>query len=292
MTGLVVEPRVVDAGRGFGWWGEGFRIFRASIGMWIGVFFVYLILTTLIGSIPFVGSIGHSLLTPVFIGGLMVGCRTLERGERLRMSHLFEGFQGANFVPLMIIGALNIALVVGLMLLAGAGLFGTAKLQDLGSMSDPLRAFEGPLAAMSGGIGLLVMLLAVVAVTVFAMLNWFAPALVVLRGVPAFQAMKLSFVACLRNWLPFLVYSLVVLIVGIAVVLAVVGVAFVLGAGALASGDIASGVGAFIGFFIALVIAGLLFALVVGPVAIGSVYAGFKDTLDDDDATVTNPAYR
>ena len=292
MTGLVFEPRVVDAGRGFGWWGEGWRLFRASIGMWIGVFFVYLILTTLIGSIPFVGAIGHSLLTPVFIGGLMVGCRTIERGEPLRMSHLFEGFQGANFVPLMIIGALNIALVVGLMVLAGAGLFGTAKLQDLGSMSDPLRAFEAPLAAMGGGIGLLVMLLVVVAVTVFAMLNWFAPALVVLRGVPAFQAMKLSFAACLRNWLPFLIYSLVVVIVGIALLLAVVGVAFVLGAGALASGDITSGVGAFIGFFIALMVAGLVFALVVGPVAIGSVYAGFKDTLDDDDATVTNPAYR
>ncbi len=292
MTGLVFEPRVVDAGRGFGWWGDGFRIFRSSIGMWIGVFLVYLILTTLIGSVPFVGSIGHSLLTPVFIGGLMVGCRALERGEPLRMSHLFEGFQGAHFVPLMIIGALNLALVVGLMLVAGAGLFGSARLQDLGSLSDPMKALEAPLAAMGGGMGLVVMLLVVVAVAAFAMLNWFAPALVVLRGVPAFQAMKLSFAACLRNWLPFLVYSLVVLIVGIALLLAVVGVAFVLGAGAMIGGDIASGVGAFVGFFIALLVAGLVFALVVGPVAIGSVYAGFKDTLDDDDATVTNPAYR
>lgn len=292
MTGLVFEPRVVDAGRGFGWWGEGFRIFRSSIGMWIGVFFVYLILSALIGAVPFVGSIGHSLLTPVFIGGLMVGCRALDRGEPLRMSHLFEGFQGAHFVQLLIVGAINIALVVGLMLVAGAGVFGTARLQDLGSMSDPFRAFEAPLAALGGGLGLLVLLLVVVVVTAFAMLNWFAPALVVLRGVPAFQAMKLSFASCLRNWLPFLVYGLVVVIVGIALLLAVVGIAFVLGAGALARGDIGSGVGAFIGFFIALMVAGFVFALVMGPVAIGSVYAGFEDTLDDDDATVTNPAYR
>ena len=31
----------------------------------------------------------------------------------------------------------------------------------------------------------------------------------------------------------------------------------------------------------------MLFAVIVGPVVVGSVYAGFKDTVDDDDATVT-----
>ena len=38
--------------------------------------------------------------------------------------------------------------------------------------------------------------------------------------------------------------------------------------------------------------AAMLVAVIVGPIAIGSVYAGFKDTVDDVDATVTNPAYR
>ena len=55
------------------------------------------------------------------MGGLMMGCRALDRGEPLRVSHLFEGFQGAHFVPLMIIGAVNIALVLGLMALTSAG---------------------------------------------------------------------------------------------------------------------------------------------------------------------------
>ena len=36
--------------------------------------------------------------------------------------------------------------------------------------------------------------LVLVIVAVFAMLNWFAPALVALRGVAAMEAMKLSFV--------------------------------------------------------------------------------------------------
>ena len=36
----------------------------------------------------------------------------------------------------------------------------------------------------------------------------------------------------------------------------------------------------------------VLLAVIVGPIAIGSIYAGFKETLDDGNATVTDPAVR
>jgi uncharacterized membrane protein len=38
---------------------------------------------------------------------------------------------------------------------------------------------------------------------------WFAPPLVMLHDLPAIPAMKESLFASLRNWLPFLVYGLV-----------------------------------------------------------------------------------
>jgi uncharacterized membrane protein len=41
------------------------------------------------------------------------------------------------------------------------------------------------------------------------MAYWFAPTLVVFHGISAADAMKLSFAACLRNIMPFTVYSLV-----------------------------------------------------------------------------------
>ena len=113
---VIVEPRVVEAGRGFAWWGEGLRIFTSSPGVWIGVILIYAILTVLVSLVPFVGTVGQSLLTPVFMGGFMIGCRALERGEPLRVSHLFEGFQGPHFVQLMIIGAVNLGLVIVLVL--------------------------------------------------------------------------------------------------------------------------------------------------------------------------------
>jgi uncharacterized membrane protein len=44
---------------------------------------------------------------------------------------------------------------------------------------------------------------------------WFAPALVVLRGMAPIEAIKESFLGCLKNVLPFLVYSIVLMVLGI-----------------------------------------------------------------------------
>ena len=56
------------------------------------------------------------------------------------------------------------------------------------------------------------------------------------------------------------------------------------------NGSLAGGIGAIVGLVLLLFIGGIFLAIVFGPIAIGSIYAGFKDTLDDDDATLTNPA--
>ncbi|HWH41717.1 MAG TPA: BPSS1780 family membrane protein, partial [Usitatibacter sp.] len=44
---------------------------------------------------------------------------------------------------------------------------------------------------------------------------WFAPALIVLNGMKAVPAMKASFHGCFRNLMPFLVYSIVMLVLAI-----------------------------------------------------------------------------
>ena len=92
--------------------------------------------------------------------------------------------------------------------------------------------------------------------------------------------------------MPFLLYGLVVVVAGVIAMITVTVVAIVLGAGAMMSGNLEGGLGAFVGLFIFLFAGAALLMVTVGPIAIGSIYAGFKDTLDDDDATVTNPAYR
>jgi len=48
---------------------------------------------------------------------------------------------------------------------------------------------------------------------------WFAPALVIMHGVPPLDAMKASFGACLRNFIPFLLYGVVMLVLCIVAVI-------------------------------------------------------------------------
>ncbi len=64
----------------------------------------------------------------------------------------------------------------------------------------------------------LLIALALIFFAVIAMANWFAPALIVLNGAKAIAAMTTSLRACVRNWLPFLVYGLIgVLILAVAI---------------------------------------------------------------------------
>jgi uncharacterized membrane protein len=48
------------------------------------------------------------------------------------------------------------------------------------------------------------------------MATWFAPALIVSHDLAPAAALKASFYACLKNWLPFLVYGVVLLVLGLA----------------------------------------------------------------------------
>jgi len=286
---MIGEPRVVAAGRGAAWWGGGVRIFMTRIGTWIGIMIIYFIISALISAVPYVGTVGHWLLTPVFMGGLMIGCDSIQREGTLKVSHLFEGFQGTHFVPLMIIGAVNMALALAIAGITAAGVFGSMKLADIANMPDPLEALAGSWRAMTG-MGFLAFVVVLVIGSVFAMLNWFAPALVALRGATAMEAMRLSFFACLRNWVPFLVYGLIFIGVAVAAMLAIGGIALLAGAGAMIKGT-SAGIGAFVGFFILLMVLLAIGALALAPIVFGSTYAGYEDTLAEPDSVI-NPAYQ
>ena len=113
---------------------------------------VYIIITMMISLVPYVGSFGHWLLTPVFMGGLMLGCQAIDHDEPLRVAHLFEGFQGAHFVPLMIIGAVNIAITVVIAALGVAAwrVGYRSPMMQSGAMGDPFAALGGMANAVTG----------------------------------------------------------------------------------------------------------------------------------------------
>ena len=260
-----MEVRVVAAGKGWQWIADGFALFLRSPGMWVGIILLLGVLWFVSLFIPLIGPLLFNLFSPLLFAGLMIGCRALENGQPLEVPHLFAGFK-QHAAPLVTIGGVYLVgtiIVLGIVLIAAGGsMLPTILSKGVGTDIETLRA-----ALRSFAIAMLV---GAAAYLPLIMAIWFAPLLVVFDGIEAVPAMKLSFAACLKNTLPFLVYGLAIFVLWVILSLpAVLGV-----------------------------IGGLLVVilLVVSmPVLIGSVYASYKDIFSAPPAPATgggNPFLR
>ncbi|MDD5175919.1 MAG: BPSS1780 family membrane protein [Sterolibacterium sp.] len=227
----------VPAERGLQWLVSGWRLFLREPGVWLGIAVVMLVAIGLIGIVPLFGQFAIAFLLPVVAAGLLAGCRSLEQGETLCFGDLFGGFKH-NTGNLVVIGVLSLLghAAIGLVVFAvggGAMLSGIMS----GATLDP---GPGMLVALSGM--LFALLLGTLLMLPLAMALWFAPALVMFDDMAPVAALKSSFIGCLKNTLPFLIYG----ILGLVLLL------------------------------LALLPA-LLGLLVLIPVLVGSVYASYVD---------------
>ena len=207
MATYVAGGQGVAAGRGWDWIAAGWELFKKQAGMWIALVLVAFVIFVVLAFIPVIGSIASIVLTPVFGAGVVIGCRAIEEGRELEIGHLFAGFR-EKLAPLATVGALYlgaaivIALVVGLA--TGASMF---------------ALFAGGTPEAATPAALLTILLAVLVMVALMlpvmMAIWFAPPLIVFHDKGAVDAMQESFSGCLRNIVPFLVYGVVMLALGV-----------------------------------------------------------------------------
>jgi hypothetical protein len=198
------------------WIVGGVLLFLRSPGKWIVLLLVLFVAKKMLAAFPVLAlaalfSILAVLLMPVFMAGLMDGCMALAEGRRLEFGHLLQGFR-RNAANLVTIGGISLAgnLVILMIVLSIGGEAMTAMAKAVGSsqavtpqVTEELQAAMSKVAkaALAGTALSLPLLLAL----------WFAPLLVYFDDVRPFQALRLSLIACLRNALPMLVYSLVLL---------------------------------------------------------------------------------
>jgi uncharacterized membrane protein len=206
MSEDVSSARSVGAGQGWTWIVDGFGLFKKAPGIWIALVIVLFVILIVLAFIPVLGTIASFLLMPVFAGGLMLGCRSLQGGEPLEIGHLFAGFktQTANLVVLGAIGLAGAVIVMlPVILIVGAG-----------AITGMARGDVAGMVAMGGSL-LIAWLVALALSILLYMAFWFAPALVVLRGAAPIDAIKRSFSACLMNVVPFLVNGIVLFVLAI-----------------------------------------------------------------------------
>lgn len=205
-----VQPRQVGITQGWRWIAAGFGLFGKNPLIWIVFLMTYLAMQLVLAVfVPVIGMVVAAMLDPVLIAGFMAGARALELEEELEIGHLFTGFR-THFKQLAAVGGFYLSGKIALILLA-TGLatlvYGPLPELDMTKMdaADPALL---PVIQQYMMVGILIM----VTLVPLLMAYWFAPALVLFDGMPALEAMKLSFTACLKNVLPFTLYGAVSLI--------------------------------------------------------------------------------
>ena len=204
---LTLPGRVNPPGAGWEWIASGWGLFTRAPLMWIGSIVIVFIIAIVISIIPLIGSLIFQLLQGVFIGGFMVACRALEKGGDFELEHLFAGFT-RRLVPLLVVDLLFLAGSIVILLICavpvGFSILSAVMAGDSDAALGAVMASAG-LLMLSGlvALGLLVPLMAA---------YWFAPTLVMLHDMKPLAAMKASFFACFRNFVPFLVYGLVMFV--------------------------------------------------------------------------------
>ncbi|MBN8439792.1 MAG: hypothetical protein J0L95_17405 [Candidatus Accumulibacter sp.] len=258
-----MQALTLPAAQGWRWLTDGFRIFRRNHLMLTFLVVSYWVLMALVNVIPVIGTIATTLCIPAFSVSLMNACRSIERGTPLGPQLLFSGF-ASNLRSLLTLGAIYLAAVVAIL--------GISALADDGALMAMMLAGQKPDAeTVSSGSLLLATEIALVLLCPLIMAYWYAPVLAGWHGLSPAKALFFSFVACLRNWRPFLVYSLAIGVVATLVPGIVLGILAAL----LPSGA-----------SLVLVLMMVLLILVLAPTLFASFYVSYRDVFvsADDDA--------
>jgi len=206
VAGIFVEGgRAVEAGHGWTWIAAAFDLFKKRPGAWIVITIILGVIMILVNLLPIVGWAVNTLLMPVFLGGLMLGCRTLNDAGHFGVGQLFAGFSHST-TRLIAIGALSLVgwIVVMIPLVA---VMGKSFFALMGGDPSALAAL-GPAAA----IGFLVMF--GLSIPLYMAL-WFSACLVVFHDATPMQALGQSFRACLKNIVPFLLYGVILMVLAV-----------------------------------------------------------------------------
>ncbi len=200
----ITGPKATGIGRGWGWISEGFSYFMKNPGVWILTIVVALVIGIVMSVIPILGQIGLMSTSYVWMAGIMIGCHAMDRGSPLKLEYLFAGFKNPGKLIVLSLVA-GVASTV-IMFVAVGPIFLQLLTADAEPSPELIAALADPvtfwLPFLFGMLALIPLMMAI----------WFAPALIAINDVSVVEALKLSFVGCLKNALPMLLYGIIALV--------------------------------------------------------------------------------
>lgn len=241
----VNQPKRLRASEGVNWFVESWRIFNKNKLKWIGVVVLITLVTMVLGliigyltegiqPIPFnqlsVGIVIREWLINLFLywggycllGGIVLLAHQTVQGANFNFGSLLDGFSTKKSGSFLVLTLLSIVAILLLALVATIPVMLLTK--------GNLSALE--MLPMGESLVFIIML---VVISIYSMMFWLTPALVMLEDVRPVAAIKASLNACLRNIPAFLGYSLiwfgVMMAFSLVMTLFAIPIIFVLGAG-------------------------------------------------------------
>lgn len=209
----MIEAQQVRGRQGLQWILSGFYLFRLSPLVWILLCFTLILIAATLELLPLLGKFIFTLISPVFMAGIMAGCRSLEHGDQLELGHLFVGFR-KNAIPLITVGGFYLigqVLIIGVfMMIGGSALVDMLLYGKRFDEQELMIVMDNILSASLAGLALTVPLM---------MSVWFAPLLVMFENMPPMIAIRKSFFACLKNIIPFQIYAIILIILGVLAIM-------------------------------------------------------------------------
>lgn len=202
LTTKPLQIRQVPASHAWRWIVSGFQIFKAYPAMWIILFIIYLAIVIPLSMIPLFGTVFGALAAPVFAAGMMIGCAAVAQHQELEINHLFAGFK-KNTAQLVAVGGIYLAAL----LLVSVFVVMNLDKEAIDLMVKGQELTQAQAAKVMKPAVFFAMLLLIPVLMAY----WFAPLLVRLHNLSAFEAMKMSFMAVLHNILPVILYTLIFL---------------------------------------------------------------------------------
>lgn len=193
-----LQPARLTPMRALQWIARGWTLFMQAPAVWILQTLIVFVVLTALSLLPLLGWAVAPLALPLLVGGMLSGAQVVDRGERLRIDHLFDGIRH-HPGPLLLVGSFH--LLGGLLAaLVAVAISGSAVLTGM-----VVGALPGVGMATAG-----VLFGALVFSVLWALLMmalWFAPALVMLDDLEPLSATALSVRAWLANLLTFIVLA-------------------------------------------------------------------------------------
>ncbi len=200
---VIHEPRAVPVGNAMSWIGNGFKHFSKDSGTWMGACVVGFIIMMTINIIPFLNILAN-LTAYIWTAGLLLGCKAQDDGEKFKVEYLFEAFK-THFGKLFLANLATSLIAFVVMGIALGSMFFDVMM-GTGFQSEDPQELANNVSKILVPMGIAMLFLIPV-----GMMSFFAPALIVFHDLDIIEAFKMSFKACLKNIVAFVIYGVVLM---------------------------------------------------------------------------------